>query len=385
MDNHEQKEGKIEIIDKPEIKKVEKPTPRVVNFIKIGTLNIYNQAVKEPFSKRYERFYRSNRKHLWLDLFFVLIILFLIGFNLFIAYGPATRFSMQLGNLPLIKIEKENLQPKLNFEINQFLISQPQTIVNLNEELNLKISCRNLSEQNINNFKLITEIKNAKQYKITSGNLEKEIATLASSETAENFIKIKIVETDNNLIKIQSQALININGQEKIFYSEPLYLKINTELKLNSFARYFTAEGDQLGVGPLPPQVGESTSYWIFWQVESSLNNLNEVEISGVLPANVYYSGKFSVNYGQGLEYNQTTRKISWQVGELEKGKVIQAGMEITIIPTLEQKGTAAVLMNQILATSQDSFTGQKLEKTNNNITTNLVNDLLAQDKGNVE
>lgn len=385
MDNHEQKEEKIEIIDKPEIKKVEKSTPLVVNFIKIGTLNIYNQAVKEPFRKRYERFYRQNKKHFWLDLFFALLILFLIGFNLFIAYGPATRFSMQLGNLPLIKIEKENLKPKLNFEINQVLINQPQTIVNLNEELNLKISCRNLSEQNIDNFKLITEIKNAKQYKITSGYLEKEINTLASSETAENFIKIKIVETDNNFIKIQSQALININGQEKIFYSEPLYLKINSELKLNSFARYFTAEGDQLGVGPLPPQVGKATTYWIFWQVESSLNNLNEVEISGVLPDNVIYSNKFSVNYGQGLQYNQSTKKISWPVGELEKGKVIQAGMEVTIIPTIEQKGTSPVLMYQILMAGQDLFTGQKLEKNGNSITTNLLIDQLAQNKGMVE
>jgi hypothetical protein len=49
-------------------------------------------------------------------------------------------------------------------------------------------------------------------------------------------------------------------------------------------ARYYAATGDQLGVGPLPPKVGETTTYWIVWSIGPFNGDLADVRLAADLP-----------------------------------------------------------------------------------------------------
>jgi hypothetical protein len=384
MENNKNNKTEVEVIEPKEIKTTA-TQPQTVNLFKIGTLNIYQRGFKEPLKKRYENFYRDNRKHLLMDIFFLFVIIFLLTFNAYLLFGPSTNFSLQLGNLPIININKGKPENDLQLEIKQSLVNQANDVINLNKELTLKISLQNLSGQDLSNIKLSTEIGNQANYQIISGSLNKNFDQLTPNQTIDNYLKIKITEIYEPIINIQSKAIVGSQGREQTISSNVLTLKVSSDLSLASFARYYTAEGDQLGVGSLPPAVGESTKYWIFWEIKNSFNELTDLKVSATLPSNVTYTGKSSVNFGQAIQSDQTAKSLHWAVGQLTKGeKNLQAAIEVEIIPGADQLNTSPFLMNNITVSAKDLLTGEIINITNKPITTNLINDILAKDKGKV-
>ncbi|MBU1037329.1 hypothetical protein KKF32_04910 [Patescibacteria group bacterium] len=389
-ENQDKSEKEIEVIQAKPIEQVAKKQPRIVNFIKVGTLNIYNQLppkLQKPLKTRYQRFYQKNKVHVWLDVLFILIILFLLIFNLFfILNKDSCRLSVDVGNIQLVNIEKEDLSAKINLNLEQELINNPQAIISQGQDFILKITYQNSGSQDLQNLNLMTNIESQDlQYQLLSGNLKKNYLHLNSGKKLENEIKLKFVSSSENVVKIQSELTFEANRKSKKISSEVFYLKVNSDLKFISSARYFTKEGDQLGIGPLPPEVNKKTSYWLFWQLDNSLNDLADVQVSGFLPANVSYSGKSSVTSGEGLKYEANERKIIWQLGKLAKEqKTVQASFEVEIIPTLAQIKTAPLLMREIMVKAKDSYTNQLLELSSNNITTFLLYDDFAKDLGTV-
>lgn len=386
-ENNKNNENKgIEVIEPPKIETIKKSQPPVVNFFKIGTLNVYNQAVRDPLKKRYERFYSNSRKHLWFDLVFLLVIIFLLISNAYILFGPASRFSIQLGNLPVLNINKEKPKEAPKIDVSQELINKNNNIVNLNEELAFKVTYQNKSSVDLSDVDLVSKFSGDTKWQTTYGSLTKKIITLKAGETGENYFKVKIISSGYSAISMQSELKVEWQGAEKQFYADLLNLKLNSDLTLKSFARYYSADGDQLGVGPIPPQVGQPTTFWIFWQINNNLNDLTGLAITGILPDSVSFTGRSSVNFGDQLNYDPLLKKITWQVNNLEKGeKSIQAAMEVEIIPVASQLGTMPVLMNNITLNYKDAFTEQTLEKTSNVITTNLIYDTNFNERGTVQ
>lgn len=155
----------------------------------------------------------------------------------------------------------------------------------------------------------------------------------------------------------------------------PSTVKVTSKIVFEALAKYYTAEGDQLGFGPLPPQVNQTTSYWLFWKLKSGSNDLKNILINGMLPSNVSFTGKTSVTSGRGLEYDPSTRIVSWKIEEISKQDLAQAGFEVEITPLPSQLGTSPVLLNKITAEALDSYTNQKIQKGSGDLTTAL-NDL---------
>jgi hypothetical protein len=155
----------------------------------------------------------------------------------------------------------------------------------------------------------------------------------------------------------------------------PSTVKVTSKIVFEFLAKYYTAEGDQLGFGPLPPQVNQTTSYWLFWKIRSGSNDLKNIIINGTLPDNVSFNGKTSVTSGQGLEFNPLTRVISWKIDELTRQDLAQAGFEVEITPLPSQVNTSPILLNKIIIEALDSYTDQKIQKSSGDLTTAL-NDL---------
>jgi len=150
-------------------------------------------------------------------------------------------------------------------------------------------------------------------------------------------------------------------------------------------ARYYTANGDQLGVGPLPPQVGTATKYWIFISINNFTHGLENVLISADLPDNVVLTGKSSVTIGDNLTLTDNSKQIKWQFSQLTRDnpeQIIGLAFEVQITPTIDQVGSTAKLLTNIKISALDTVTSKIITKTNTDISTYLNHDKTANSSG---
>lgn len=183
---------------------------------------------------------------------------------------------------------------------------------------------------------------------------------------------------------------LNYQGQELTAVTEESIVNIlSSTLGLSAFARYYTLEGEQLGIGPLPPLVGIPTQYRIYWQVSNSTNNVSAVKVSGTLPDNINWTGQESVSIGSGLNFNPKTRELSWSLDSLDtfvgySSSMASASFSLELNPLTSQVGKSAILLQNIKIIGHDNKTGHDLSADASVITTDLPNDSKAAGKGKV-
>lgn len=158
---------------------------------------------------------------------------------------------------------------------------------------------------------------------------------------------------------------------------------LTTAFALESFGRYATPQGEQIGRGPLPPAVGEETRYWIFWNVTQTTSSIETLDVRGVLPSGVRFTGRKTVSQGGSVLFNTTTREVTWRAEQLDPtagpgAKRAGVGFELGITPTEAQLGTSPTLIRDIVATARDSKTGATLHTSGSPVTTRLPSDSLA-------
>lgn len=167
-----------------------------------------------------------------------------------------------------------------------------------------------------------------------------------------------------------------------------LRVPLATILTLQTMGRYFTNEGDQLGRGPLPPQVGKITRYWIVWSLHSSANAIKNITLRAVLPPSVQWSGKSIVNKGKNMTYNALARETRWTNELLEPTAdgcaCAEGGFEVSITPLAKDAGAIQTLIKNFSVFAEDEWTGTIISANAPEITTELKDDPLAVGKGKV-
>jgi len=297
-----------------------------------------------------------------------------------------------------------------NFSFNQ--ITEPLNAFP-GEYLTYKINYQNKEKVNIENLEI--EIKLDEKFldvssieAETTARIEKDkviwenLGVLEPQETGELKFKVKVIkhipvkkpgEENNFVITIQPKANYKLSTdltREVVAIGRPLDVKINSDLTLEAKARYFTPEGDQLGIGPLPPVVGEETRYWIILRVGNSTNRVKETRLVASLPPNVRYTGKTSVSYGEALDYNSDRQEVSWFIGDVPEylGRTqpaYEAGFEVGVTPTENDIGKPMTLVNSVKLVGVDEFTNDELESSVGRLTTELEGDRFAKGMGVVE
>ncbi|MBI4713574.1 DUF11 domain-containing protein [Candidatus Uhrbacteria bacterium] len=162
----------------------------------------------------------------------------------------------------------------------------------------------------------------------------------------------------------------------------PIVVSVNSNVKLTSEARYFSEDGTPFGSGPLPPRVGETTTYRIFWTLNNSLHELENVEVSTILPQDVSWKENSAKDIGT-LIFNSTTRQVRWQISKLPiEIKNAQAWFDVSITPKSQDVGKFVKLSNQTTLEAIDSITKTEMNSSLPVLTTELSNDEFANGKG---
>lgn len=198
-----------------------------------------------------------------------------------------------------------------------------------------------------------------------------------------DLIRLKTVLNDYAGAKIL--VVYDLNGQHFEYPILSPQIKVSSNLSLESGGYYYGPQGDQLGVGPLPPKVDIPTTYWVIWQINNLGNDLEAAEVIADLPENVVWPDQQSVSTGE-LSYSPVSRRILWKVGTVSRsGGNYRASFAVSIVPRSSEIGTIPELLKGITLTARDKFSGQILSKKAPIITTALEADHRSAGKGTVE
>ncbi len=180
-----------------------------------------------------------------------------------------------------------------------------------------------------------------------------------------------------NTVKIDSpQPPLSLKDIEIAGQSQTI-TKVASQLTLQAKGYY----SDDLipNSGPIPPRVGQTTTYTIKWRLINTANDLDLVKIEAFLPPHVQWQNKISPT-NTDLEYDSQTGRLVWRVGDLPAATGIllpvkQVAFQVAITPSLAHLGSFVELIGQSKATGQDNFVNMNLESVNQVIDTELPDD----------
>ena len=123
----------------------------------------------------------------------------------------------------------------------------------------------------------------------------------------------------------------------------------------------------------LPPQVGKTTKYWIFVKISNTTNAINDAVLSASLPEGVEFTGKQSTSIGPQIDYDNSTRAISWKYNTLPANSQTGLYFEVSVTPSADQIGQNILLTNSLQFSTTDEFTNKKFNFNHPSLT-NVLN-----------
>lgn len=178
---------------------------------------------------------------------------------------------------------------------------------------------------------------------------------------------------------IQTSSVPSDFGLDKISASSEITTKIKS--KTNFSAQAFYNDQTFPNSGPVPPHVGQKTTYTIHWKIVNEGNDLTNVRVEGFLPPGISWENKFKVIPQQSqIRYDPSLGKITWLISTVPAGtgtvsNTFEAIFQISITPSINQIGQAPELIKESNFEGTDNFTKEKINLSQPTINTQTVKD----------
>ncbi len=216
-----------------------------------------------------------------------------------------------------------------------------------------------------------------------------DLENLASRESGSVEIGLPIVKSapDKGAIALRLTVFADIKsvGETELnrtITMQPMTFVLLSDAKLAAEARYYTEEGAPMGSGPLPPKVGEKTTYRIIWRVNKSVHSLKDLAVMAKLPRSVDFGSIATTTAGE-VSYNQAERTVSWSLNKMPADvNEIEAQFDVMIQPVAADDGRFATLMQDISLQAKDEDIDDSILLVINELNTDLQNDENAAGKG---
>lgn len=133
--------------------------------------------------------------------------------------------------------------------------------------------------------------------------------------------------------------------------------------------------------GPVPPAVGDTTTYTIMWQVKNYYSDVRNAKVKAVMPQNVELTGEiFPEQEISRFTFDSQSREIVWSVGDLQKGTGISKqgltlAFQVAFTPFSYQRYQTAEIIREARITGEDSWTETTIEALAPAINTTLPDD----------
>lgn len=154
--------------------------------------------------------------------------------------------------------------------------------------------------------------------------------------------------------------------------------RMKAELKFTSQARYYSDDLTKIGSGPLPPQVGQTTSYVLMWDIKAKDGAVKDIEIVTTIPEAI----DELQNLSDGMTYDKKTKQLSWKISSLSANEAKSAQFTVVITPSSDQFNKLLVLTKETVVSAIDTNTQASISQKIEKITSDLPSDSVANGKG---
>lgn len=156
--------------------------------------------------------------------------------------------------------------------------------------------------------------------------------------------------------------------------AEELVGAVKTTIKVASAPSLVGATTHNSGsfsdIGPVPPRVGQTTSYTIALRVTNGTNDITGGTMTATLPTYVNWLDNTA---GRGdISFNETTREVKWEIGSMQASESISGSFQVSILPSTSQIGKTPTLLETQYFNANDRFTGSSVRTTNGSVNTNM-------------
>lgn len=285
-----------------------------------------------------------------------------------------------------------------SIEIDQTVNGSQKYAASLGEVLHYDIKFRNIGKEPYQNLFLAVRLKGDLydlgalesafgEMETSSGTIVwdgkqiSELKILAPGEEGSVQFRIKIksdIPQDMSNPTLGNKVVVGPNQKEFI-------TRINS--RIEALQRVVANDDLFLSEGPLPLRLGQGSQLTVFWDIKNYFNDVENVKVKAVLPANVEYLGEALPESEQDkLIYDPQTREILWKVGDVSartgfgnQNKFVSFPIKIT--PNPEQKDRFAEILLDTKIYAYDKWTEQDIENKIGNLDTSR----LPEDKGRIQ
>jgi hypothetical protein len=311
--------------------------------------------------------------------------------------GEAKIFKARLGMLKdgkfilLKEISKgiEIMKPLIY--LRQEINGNPEYVAIPGDWLHYEIYFKNIGDSDLNNLTLFVKLE-GEAFDLST--IKSELGIFHPSDNTivfegKNVPKLQYllpmeegkvdfwVKLKENLGNIKDPVFVS-----KVFLGEikqEFLTKISTKLEIVQKGYYF----DEIfgNSGPLPPTVGQKTTYTILWQVKNYYSDVKDVKVRAKLPQGIELTGKiFPEEEKAKFAFDSNSREIVWSVGDVERGSgVLKLGktiaFQISFLPDESMKGKTPEIISEASIEGFDSWTGSRVENKTSALTTALPDD----------
>jgi hypothetical protein len=160
--------------------------------------------------------------------------------------------------------------------------------------------------------------------------------------------------------------------------SNTIVNKLNSNLSITEKVLYFNEDNIPVGSGPLPPAVGEKTTFRYYWTIKNSLHELRDVKVELPLPKYVIWEDIFSVSAGN-LSFDSSENKVYWNINRWPIGiSEVKAEFNIGIIPGENEYNKIIILSSGAIIEAFDIETEAIISKQTDVKTSKLEDDVIA-------
>lgn len=347
------------------------------------------RKIINKWRNRYEQLYANKTWHLILDVgaIFLIIVLVVLWW---IIRGSQWEINQKIvESLKPVKhqpIVYQELPMSWTVELERpvvdgagsELVMQIKYISQAKHQIKFSYDCQMESGE-----KLVFSDSAESNFLIKDGALTGQIEPQASSTVRIKLIGPKDSQLRENKMLCQLAATV---GQQ--IWQEPkkeFILKQAGLVKATAGAYYYTAEGDQVGIGPLPPIVGLPTSYLITWSIDNSGGDLSDLQFSAVLGEAATWQGEAGLTGGN-LSYDSENRKINWRITAWPDDATLkQASFYVSINPNQEMVGQILTLTKAGQWKVDDAWAEKIWQGSLSELTTNLDQDSRSKGQGKVQ
>jgi hypothetical protein len=154
-------------------------------------------------------------------------------------------------------------------------------------------------------------------------------------------------------------------------------VRVTSDVQFASKAVY--SVGPIVNRGPIPPKVGQETTYTIVWSIVNTSNDIANATVRAVIPPYAKFTGTV-LPAKENIVYNDATKEIIWSPGNIAAGVGVGSAprevyFQMVLYPSLSQISTSPKIMYDQHFSAQDAYTGQVLEQTREFLDVGLLYD----------